>query len=229
MPYDDVPEGYVPSLEIHKRLLDHALIMRTMSPEMVALYLDKYLPDIEGYDRVWTIRHYAGTRRRQHIKAQKQDSVFAAAVFMAGVSLGDLAMLFGIRKQTAAQKVHKHTTPQERETMRDAPPMVDLEALELAKRIFDDAVLQGYDYVGLTPLEIGRALLKAAHALVTDDRGTTDMPDRPRRYANMNISQPEPTSDPEPSDPPASGLSEPVTPAPANVLRPEEQDFLNNL
>lgn len=230
---DGLPEGYKPSFEVRKVLLNHALLMRTMSPQMVALYLDKHLPEVEGHDRLWTIKHYAGTKRTTHRKAQPQDSLFGAAMFMAGVSLGDLGMLFGIRKQTVAQKVQKHATPEERATMRDNPMMIDLEALQLAKTIFDDAVIQGLDPAQITPLELGRGLLSASHALIAAERGTDEIPDRPRRYSNMNtstgqevakaiIAQVQQKQEQQEADSTA-----PQTPP--TVVRPEEQSFLDTL
>lgn len=215
-----LPEGYRPTAEFNRRIADHTLTLRQLTRPAAQLYLDRYLPDIEGDDREWILHHYAGTHIPVPIKPTPQDAFFCAAMYMAGVSLGDLAKLYRITKQTVHQKVCRRTSEAERKNLRDHPTMVDLEVLELAKRMFETAhQADPSSFMTSHPLEVGRGLLKSAASLVALDRGTGELPNRPRRYANRNISQPT-------EAPPA-----PSTPAPSqpNVLRPEEQSFLESL
>lgn len=226
--------NYVPSLDVHRQLLDHAITLRQLERPAGEVYLDKYLPELTTEDREWALSHYCGTRTRP-MPAKPDDALFCAAMFMAGVSYGDLSMLFKIRKQTVAQKVSRRVSDTERKTMRDELKVMDLEVLALCKEIFDNArAVSGHSYEGVHPLEIGRGLLKAATALIARDRGDADFAEarnRPRRYANMDISPAQPALDGPPVTPPAEPTSEPPcgsSPTP-NILRPEEQEFLKGL
>jgi len=169
-----------------KELFPHRLVIKLMTRLAGELYVDNYLPELDEEARAYLLEMCG-----QHIPSKgppkPQDPLFCAAMFLAGVSLGDLAMLFNIRKQTIQQKVVKHCSKVEREKLRDRPPMVDLESLALCRKIFDEAIaISDSAFTGQHPLTIGRALLSSANDVIARDRGDEPQPDRPRRYSNMN-------------------------------------------
>jgi hypothetical protein len=152
------------------------------------LFLEDHLPDLSDEDRDWAVNHYCGTRT-EPLAPGSDDPTFCAAMFLAGVSLGDLAALFRVRRQTIQQKIARRLSPAERKNMRDSIPALDLEVLTMAKDMFDSALRAApASFKGWHALAIGRALLAAASAKVSEDRELADAEPRPRRYSNMNNS-----------------------------------------
>lgn len=218
----------------------HGPQIKLLSRESAVVYLDRYLPELtDEEDREFFLQQ-AGKRIPPHQPPRPQDPLFCAAMFLVGVSLGDLAMMYGVRKQTIQAKVANRLNPTERATLRDRLDALDLETLALAREMFYQAQqVQAGVWEGVHPLEIGRAVLHAAQERIARDRGDEPEPSRPRRYANTNISQRSgkeqaaeilagvgqdtPTPAP-PTDPPLQVPSQP-----AQVVRADEQAFLDTL
>lgn len=236
------------TLEQHKEIFPHRLTLKLLDRESAKLYLDKNLPDLDG-----PALEYALSLSGQHIYvktvAKPQDPLFCAAMFLAGVSLGDLSLLFNIAKQTVAQKIARRLSPTQRKELRDRLQSLDLEVLALARRLFNDALAaEPSVWEDVHPLEVGRALLSSATAMVALDRGEEPAPSRPRRYSNMNISQPsgkeiaaelvgplpeagsDTTDSPDLTAPPSEPQTVPLIPVPSpSVVRADEQSFLDSL
>lgn len=217
----------------------HGPQIKLLSREAASLYLDRYIPDMDEEDREYFLQQ-AGKRIPVKLPPKPQDPLYCAAMFMSGVSLGDLALLYGVRKQTIQSKVNTRVTRTEKQELREQLDALDLETLALTKEMFYQAVeLDANAWEGVHPVDIGRALLSGARERIAADRGDEPEPSRPRRYANTNISQrsgkeqaaeilagvgqdtPAPAP---PTDPPL-----PVPSQPAQVVRADEQAFLDTL
>lgn len=230
-------------------LLGHTLNIRLMTRAGAERYLDQYLPTLEGQDREYALS-LAGVNLPKPTPHTPRDAIYCTAMYMAGVSQGDLANLFGVRRQTIQQKINRTITKAERATLRDELQVMDLEVLALTRRMFMDSIeIAPTVYDNVFPIDIGRALIQAATKVIMQDRGEGDTPkpsDRPRRYANMNISTPmkEEIAElaslhniPEEELTPKREVHDveiPPQPASApsaqpNVLRPEELEFLKGL
>lgn len=227
-------------LERAKLVLPHRLHLKMLPRRAAELYLDDYLPDLEGEDREYALS-FAGQKLINPIKPRPQDHVFCAAMFQAGVSLGDLAKLFGIKKPTVHQKIGRKLNEEERQ-QRDRLDALDPEVLALCLRTFRMALeVDPSCYDDQYPRDIGRALLSASIAIVAEDRGETPAPSRPRRYANRHISEPSgkeiaaelvaeaESHTPEPDEPTVLPVTEPSQPAQPNTVRPDEAEWLNTL
>lgn len=219
-------------LELAKTVLPHRLVLKMLPRRAAELYLDDHLPELEGEDREYALS-FAGKAIPPKQPPKPQDPLFCSAMFLAGVSLGDLAMLFGIQRQTVQQKIARRINRDERQTMRDQLQAMDLEVLALCRDIFNTALKENpLCWEAYHPLEIGRALISGANAIIARDRGEEPLTSRPRRYSNMNISQPTAAEIIEQVKP---ELIEDQDGAPLpdkfqpNTVRPEEQDFLDTL
>lgn len=177
-------------LELAKLILPHRSTLKLLDPDSAKRYLDKHLPELDGPDLEYAMS-FAGQRVNHKQQPKPQDPLFCAAMFLAGVSLGDLAMLFGIQRQTIQQKIARRLSPTERKELRDTLQAMDLEVLALCKDTFDTALKSNPDaWEGIHPIDIGRALISGANAIIARDRGEEPLTDRPRRYSHANISQP---------------------------------------
>jgi hypothetical protein len=209
--------------ELARRVLEHRLTLKMLPRPAAEVYVDRNLPDLDDEAREYALS-FAAQNLPPKGPAAPQDALFCAAMFLAGVSLGDLSRLFGIAKQTVHQKVSRRLNRDERQ-QRDQLQILDLEVLALCRRIFNEAVqVSPTAFDGVYPTLIGRGLLKSANAIVREDRGDDPLPARPRRYSNMNISQ-------KTGQEQAAEILEQVEQPAAepNTVRPEEQDFLDTL
>lgn len=177
------------SREIALKLQPHMGNLRSVTRPAGEAYIDRYLPELDGQDREYAVSQ-CGINLTPQFKIEPQDALFVTAMFMAGVSQGDLAALFGITKQSIQVKIYRHTTKAERTTLREYPVTMDLEAIAIAREIYYVMAKDNPALVNKSPSELGRSLLTAANSIMMQDRGDDFKPiERPRRYAKSNISQ----------------------------------------
>lgn len=171
--------------ELARRVFPHRLHIKALPRRAAEVYLDQHLPDLEGDDREYALS-FAGQHIPEPKKPQPQDALFCAAMYQRGVSLGDLAKFFGIKKPTVHQKIGRKLNEAERQ-LRDRLDALDPEVLSLCYELFNKALAVAPGcYDGQYPIDIGRGLMSASMALVAEDRGEEPAPSRPRRYSNRN-------------------------------------------
>lgn len=238
--------SYVPDMEYARLIIAHRLPLKNMTRDVGELYLDKYLPELTEEQREFTLELCG--QKIAPLKDQPRDPLFVAAMFMAGVSQGDLALLFGVRKQTIQSKIYNCTTKAERETMRDRPDNIDLESVAVARDMYYMMCEGNTELSKKSATELGRLLLNAANAIMAKERGDELIAPRPRRYSGLNTSTGkeeaaalvaqahekmesdeyhEPLLE-QPAEPEVSS-EQPAQPSSANVVRPDEQAFLDSL
>lgn len=166
--------NYVPPKSVHYRVLPHIKSLRMLTSYGITAFFEKHLPDVEDQDVQWYIDHYAN-KDRKPAAPKPNDPLFCAAMFMVGASLGELALLFNITRQTIYQKVCRRVNTVERQKLRDNLGPISFEMLSQAKEIFDDSLASSPGcYDDKHPIDIGRALISAARALVFEDESPDD-------------------------------------------------------